>query len=73
MAEEKRCAVCGKVLDGSVKAVRIELGTFTSKGFQPGKEWGIAHAPCFNKAMPTPKAALAEIRRLAREIPKEAE
>lgn len=73
MAEEKRCSVCGKVIEAGSKVVQIEMGTLTAKGVQLGKPWGLTHTPCFNKAMPTPKAALAEIKRLAREVRKAAE
>jgi hypothetical protein len=73
MTEERRCSVCGKVIDAGAKVVQIEMGTLTSKGVQLGKSWGLTHAPCFNKAMPSPKAALAEIKRLAREVRKAAE
>lgn len=67
MAEGSRCSVCGKLIEAGEKVAHIEVGTFGSRGVSGSKRWGLTHAPCFYKAMPTPKAALSEIKRLARE------
>lgn len=70
MAETTRCTVCGKPVELGDTVAEIEIGTLThlvrSKSLKSSRRWGTAHASCFYRAMPSPKAALSEIRRLAK-------
>ena len=66
MSETLRCTVCGKALCVGDTVAEIEIGTLASKNLKASRRWGTAHASCFYRAMPSPKAALSEIRRLAK-------
>jgi len=64
-----RCCLCGKALpkDGSL-TFRIVKG-FQHEGFVYDSDFGSLHESCFNRAFPTPDAALAEIRKMVRSRP----
>ena len=61
-----RCAVCGKLIKSGEAVVEMKAGKLRKEEVVAHKEWGVAHKACFNRAMPSPKAALEEIRRLAK-------
>lgn len=67
MAEATRCAACGKPLDKGAHVVRIEVGRLQGpERLVDGKCWGILHRGCFNRSIESPKAALEELRLLAK-------
>jgi len=61
-----RCAVCGKLIDSGEPVVQMSTGKLRKSQVVASKDWGVAHKACFNRAMPSPKAALEEIRKLAK-------
>lgn len=61
-----RCAVCGKLIESGDAVVSMRTGKLRDDQVVALKDWGVAHKSCFNRAMPSPKAALEEIRRLAK-------
>lgn len=63
MADELRCAGCGKVIDAGSSVARVAMGTFVlSTGVREKEEWGVLHRSCFNRAIGAPDAVLEEIR-----------
>lgn len=62
---QKRCAGCGKPLEG--KVIRLTKGKYKKGEFEEGREWGVLHAECFDRAVDSPDAALEEVRRQARQ------
>lgn len=68
MATDIRCAGCGKELEKGSEVVKIEIGNLRGKvQVANSKCWGLLHRSCFNRSIESPKAALEEIRRLARD------
>lgn len=63
-----RCAICGKLIDSGEVVAQVSIGKLRKEQVVSSKDWGIAHRSCFNRAMPSPKAALEEIRRLAKTV-----
>lgn len=61
-----RCAICGKLVDSGEAVAQVRIGKLRKEQVVSLKDWGVAHRSCFNRAMPSPKAALEEIRRLAK-------
>ena len=61
-----RCAICGKLVKDGEQIMQVESGRLVDGQPETKKAWGLAHRSCFNRAMPSPKAALDEIRRLAK-------
>lgn len=64
MAEEQRCAGCGKILETGAESARVAMGLLAASGFREKEEWGVLHRSCFNRAIGSPDAVLEEIRRL---------
>lgn len=62
MAEELRCAGCGKILEPGADCTRVATGLLAPSGFREKEEWGILHRSCFNRAIGSPEAVLEEIR-----------
>lgn len=61
-----RCAICGKPIKAGDAVADIHTGKLRKDQVSMPKDWGVTHKSCFDRAMPSPKAALAEIRRLAK-------
>lgn len=61
-----RCAICGKLIEIGEVVVEMKEGKLRKEEVVAQKDWGVAHKACFNRAMPSPKAALEEIRRLSK-------
>jgi hypothetical protein len=67
MAQTIRCAACGKSLDKGAHVVRIEIGQLqNNERLAEGECWGVLHRSCFNRSIESPKAAMEELRRLAK-------
>ena len=66
MRETIRCAGCGKPGEDGVLAVRIALGKTSGAKFGVTKEWGKLHRKCFEGAIDSPSATMAEVRRQAK-------
>lgn len=70
MKDEPRCVSCGKILGKGREVVRIETGSLRGKNqLSNGKCWGLLHRSCFSRSIESPRAALEEIRSLARVHP----
>lgn len=70
---ETRCGLCGKVVHPAEEVALIDLAVAKKNGeFSVRKRWGVCHESCLNKALPTPKAAMAEISRLSKQAVKAA-
>ena len=68
MADEPRCAGCGKVIDTGSPVARVAMGTFTASAeVREKEEWGVLHRSCFNRAIGAPDAVLEEIRAIKAE------
>ena len=67
-SEEKlvRCAICGKLIHSGETVAQVNIGKLQELRVVSAKGWGVVHRDCFNRAMPSPKAALEEIQRLAK-------
>ena len=61
MISTDRCAGCGKVIDAD-----SYTATVTTENKGAGKVWGKFHKPCFDRAVDSPAATLARIKRLAK-------
>jgi len=66
MSEGIRCVVCGKILESDAAIVQVTTGKLSDGNPVLSKIWGHAHRSCFNRALPSPKAAIDEIRRLVK-------
>jgi len=65
-----RCIGCGKVIEVGDESFQINSGTLSASRrkklkLEDGVEYGLMHSDCFHRAMESPDAALAEIRRIA--------
>ena len=59
-----RCAGCGKVIEADVPTATVTMGRNSDSAAE--KQWGEFHRTCFERAIHSPVAAMAEIRRLAK-------
>ena len=66
MENPVRCAVCGKLIESGEAVIEMKSGKLRKEEVVSQKDWGVTHKACFNRAMPSPKAALEEIKRLAK-------
>lgn len=66
MSGVKRCVICGKQLVDGDMIAQIQTGKLVGGLPDATEEWGVAHRSCFNRALPAPKAALEEIRKLVK-------
>lgn len=74
-ADKDRCCLCGKLLEAASSVARIEIGSRKggkASGFKASKHWGDCHEACLNRALPTTRAALSELQRLAKSAVKSA-
>jgi hypothetical protein len=72
MAQDVRCAGCGKQIEAGSDAVRIELGRQTeSQSFGSKKEWGRMHKDCFKRSVASPELALEQIKAQAKGFKKQ--
>jgi hypothetical protein len=67
MPEAVRCAICGKVVEYGEQVMQVNSGRLTEGARDIKKTWGITHRSCFNKALPSPKAAIDEIKKLVKQ------
>jgi len=68
-AEKDRCCLCGKSMEAGCSVASIEIGVRKigkTPGFKASKHWGDCHEACLNRALPTTRAALSELQRLAK-------
>ena len=61
-----RCAGCGKIIEEDAPTATVTFGRRTETPKNPAKQWGEFHRACFEKAIDSPSAVLAEMRRLAK-------
>ena len=63
---EVRCALCGKLIDEGDNVIDMRVGKLKGSDVTVKRLWGVTHKACFDKHMPSPRAALDAIRRMAR-------
>lgn len=61
-----RCAICGKLVKDGDPIMQVAVGRLVDGEPETKKTWGVAHRSCFNRALPSPRAALDEIRRMVK-------
>lgn len=63
MADEVRCAGCGKPIEAGDEVTNVTHGKMGSDGkLARLKEWGKMHRTCHNRRADSPQAALEELR-----------
>jgi hypothetical protein len=67
MAQNNRCAGCGKVIEADALTATVTMKRNTEDASrQASKQWGEFHRCCFEQAIDSPSNAMAEIRRIAK-------